>query len=183
MTSFRVGIISSMRMSGGKPRSSKAGSGRAPASDKQKEQSDVRMCIREPQSVDVMVDTFGALAECVGLHAEGGAEAFPVTEAGRFGLLGGTFLHGLDVTCELPARPNRRPCVWKANALEDTQFLAGIERKRKSIFNQLWSLGAPSEGESARWTSSCLTGGVTHPLLDKYVNTRKQTTFCLQLWT
>lgn len=44
MTSFRVGIMSSMRMSGGKPRSSKAGSGSVPASDKDKEQSDVRTC-------------------------------------------------------------------------------------------------------------------------------------------
>lgn len=39
MTSFSVGIISSMRMSGGKPRSSKAGSARAPASDKEKNRS------------------------------------------------------------------------------------------------------------------------------------------------
>lgn len=55
MTSFSVGIISSMRMSGGKPRSSKAGSARAPESDKVKEDSDVRLCVREPQSVDMMV--------------------------------------------------------------------------------------------------------------------------------
>lgn len=73
--------------------------------------------------------TFRALAECVGLHAEGGAEAFPVTEAGRFGLLGGTFLYGLGVTCELLAHPNRWPCIGKANTLEDTQFLAVMEEK------------------------------------------------------
>lgn len=62
--------------------------------------------------------TFRALAECVGLHAEGGAEAFPVTEASGFGLLGGTFLDGVSVTCELLARPNRWPCIGKANTLE-----------------------------------------------------------------
>lgn len=44
MTSFSVGIISSMRMSGGKPRSSKAGSARAPASDKEKNRRAVRNC-------------------------------------------------------------------------------------------------------------------------------------------
>lgn len=68
--------------------------------------------------------TLGALAERVSLHAEGSAEAFPVTEAGRFGLLGGTLLDGLGVTCELLARPNRRPRIGEANTLEDAQFLA-----------------------------------------------------------
>lgn len=43
MTSFRVGIISSMRMSGGKPRSSKAGSAKAPASDREQKNAGVRM--------------------------------------------------------------------------------------------------------------------------------------------
>lgn len=77
--------------------------------------------------------TFGALAEGVGLHAEGGAEAFPVAEAGRFRLLGGTLLRGLHVACELPARPDRRPRVWKANPLQDTRLLAGSEDREKGF--------------------------------------------------
>lgn len=112
MTSFSVGIISSMRMSGGKPRSSKAGSAKAPASDEEQKNAGVRMyggswpstCILR-HKLDIWVvgalcfHTLRALAECVGLHAKGSAEAFPVTEAGRFGLLRGTLLDGLGVTC------------------------------------------------------------------------------------
>lgn len=54
MTSFSVGIISSRRMSGGKPRSSKAGSARAPASDRntgQEKKSTYKLSISETQTV------------------------------------------------------------------------------------------------------------------------------------
>lgn len=74
--------------------------------------------INSATSVGLYWNTFRALAERVGLHAEGGAEAFPVTEAGRFGLLGGAFLDGVGVTREPLARPNRWPCIGEANALK-----------------------------------------------------------------
>lgn len=106
MTSFNVGIISSRRISGGKPRSSKAGSAKAPASEAGKYNNmtlNMTWSRHETKShtkANLVVPTFRALSECVGLHAEGGAEAFPVTEAGWFGLLGGTFFYGVGVTRE-----------------------------------------------------------------------------------
>lgn len=76
--------------------------------------------------------TFRALAEGVGLHAEGGAEAFPVAEASRFGLFGWTVLHRVDVSHQPLAHSHRRSGVGKANALQQTQFLAEIEHKTNS---------------------------------------------------
>lgn len=136
MTSFRVGIISSRRISAGKPRSSKAGSARAPPSDKQvnnrRESDDAALPILN-QTKRLRPDggwkrvTFGTLPQRVGFHAEGGAEAFTVAEASRFGLLGGTLLDGLGVHGDLPARPDRRPCIGKANTLQDAHLLAATE--------------------------------------------------------
>lgn len=59
-------------------------------------------------SVLFWFQTFRALAECVGLHSEGSAEAFPVSEATRFGLLGGTLLDGVCVSCQLLYCHHRR---------------------------------------------------------------------------
>lgn len=142
MTSFSVGIISSMRMSGGKPRSSKAGSAKAPASDEEGKHGQLIWWWSSAHNWIFYLDnhglyphTFRALAESVGLHAEGGAEALPVTEAGRFRLLRRTFLYRVGVTCELLGCPNRWPCIGKANTLEYTQFLAEIEEGEHSMVN------------------------------------------------
>lgn len=70
--------------------------------------------------------TFGALAERVGSHAEGGAETFPVAEAGSSGLLGRTLLDGVAASRQLPARHRRRPRAGQADALQDAQLLAGM---------------------------------------------------------
>lgn len=69
-------------------------------------------------SVLFWFQTFRALAECVGLHSEGSAEAFPVSEAGRFGLLGGTLLDGVCVTRQLLHCHHRRSWIRKANTLK-----------------------------------------------------------------
>lgn len=88
-----MGIISSSSRSG-IARSSTAASLGAAGSEEEEEESDEERGGEE--ELPAGAGTFRALPEGVGSHAEGGAQTFPVAEAGGFG---GTLLHAVAASC------------------------------------------------------------------------------------